>query len=350
MNIGRERKIWAGLAGLGLLATASGAGQRRHLKRIAADPEDAVLHEVPVGRPRGIRSADGTQLHAEVFGSEDGQTIVLVHGWTEMLTFWTYVIRSLVSRGMRVVAYDLRGHGRSEPASDGDYSIARFGEDLEAVLEGCVPDGERAVVAGHSLGAMSIAAWAEGHEIEPRVSGAALLNTGVGDLIAESLLIPVPVIAQLLNRTVGPRGMLGMRAPIPRFSTPATHAMIRYTAFGPAASPAQIAFYERMLVACPPDVRADAGIAISEIELHDAIPRLTVPTVVIAGELDRLTPPSHSRRIADALPQLERLIVLPQTGHMSPLERPREVSDALAELAVVAARAASGLTQAVSSR
>ena len=71
----------------------------------------------------------------------------------------------------------------------------------------------------------------------------------------------------------------------------------------------------------------------SEMELYDALPRLTVPTLVIAGENDRLTPPSHAERIAEALPQLERLIVLPDTGHMGPLERPREVSQALAELA-----------------
>jgi pimeloyl-ACP methyl ester carboxylesterase len=185
---------------------------------------------------------------------------------------------------------------------------------------------------------MSIAAWVEDHDVAHRVNGAALLNTGVGDLIAESLLIPVPAIAQVLNSTFGQRGLLGFRAPLPRFSTPLSHAMVRYTAFGPTASPAQIAFYERMLIACPPDVRADAGIAISEMELHDAIPRLTVPTIVIAGELDKLTPPSHARRIAEALPQLERLIVLPDTGHMAPLERPREVSDALAELTAVASR------------
>ena len=127
----------------------------------------------------GVRSADGTQLHAELFGPDSGQTIVLAHGWTEMLAYWVYVIRDLSARGLRVVAYDLRGHGESEPAADGDYSIARFGEDLEAVLEACVPEGERAVVAGHSLGAMSIAAWVEHHDVAHRVNGAALLNTGV---------------------------------------------------------------------------------------------------------------------------------------------------------------------------
>ena len=68
--------------------------------------------------------------------------------------------------------------------------------------------------------------------------------------------------------------------------------------------------------------RADVGIALSEMELDDALPRLTVPTIVIAGENDRLTPPSHARRIAEMLPQLERLIVLPDTGHMGAARAP----------------------------
>jgi pimeloyl-ACP methyl ester carboxylesterase len=333
-----NRRLWAGVAGASALAVAGAVGQRHHMRRIASDPEDALLRDPPQGRPVGVRAADGTQLHAEVFGPDDGQTIVLAHGWTEMLAFWTYVIRDLSAGGFRVVAYDLRGHGESEPAAGGDYAIARFGDDIEAVLETCVPEGEHAVLVGHSLGAMSIAAWVEEHDVARRVNGAALLNTGVGDLIAESLLIPVPAIANALNATFGPTGLLGVRTRVPRFSTPLSYAMVRYTAFGPTASPAQIAFYERMLVACPPDVRADAGIAISELDLHHAIPRLTVPTIVIAGELDKLTPPSHARRIAENLPQLERLIVLPETAHMTPLERPVETSDALAELAAVAAR------------
>jgi pimeloyl-ACP methyl ester carboxylesterase len=119
---------------------------------------------------------------------------------------------------------------------------------------------------------------------------------------------------------------------MPRFSTPASNAAIRYIAFGPAATPAQVAFYERMLVSCPPDVRADVGMALTDVELYEELPRLTIPTIVLAGAGDRLTPPSHAERIAQELPQLRKLIVLPDTGHMAPLERHREVSEALAEL------------------
>jgi pimeloyl-ACP methyl ester carboxylesterase len=50
------------------------------------------------------------------------------------------------------------------------------------------------------------------------------------------------------------------------------------------------------------------------------------------------SPPSHSQRIADMLPQLERLIVLPETGHMAPLERPEVITEVLLELATTARR------------
>jgi pimeloyl-ACP methyl ester carboxylesterase len=309
------------------------------MRLIASDPAQEVLRTPPTGREITARSSDGTQLHAEEFGPSDGQTVVLAHGWTETLQYWIYVTRALTERGFRVVAYDLRGHGSSEAAAQGDYSIQRFGEDLEAILDAALTGSQRAVIAGHSLGAMSIVAWAEHHEVARRASAVALLNTGVGDLMTEQLLIPLPALANVLNKLAPPQRVLASRAPLPRFSTPLSSAMIRYVAFGPEATPAQIAFYERMLIASPPDARADTGIAISAMELHHALPRITVPALVLGGEKDRLTPSSHARRIASELPNLQRLIILPDTGHMGPLERPREITEALVELATIAADA-----------
>jgi pimeloyl-ACP methyl ester carboxylesterase len=331
----RDRWLWLGL-GLGAVAVGA-VMQAVHTRRISHDPERVPLGLPPEGRIQLVRSTDGTLLHAEVFGPEDGSTVVLVHGWTEALQYWIYVIRALTDRGFRVVAYDQRGHGVSGSAGGGDYALARFGDDLEAVLADCVPEGQRAVVAGHSLGAMSIVAWAGRHDVNRRVAAAALLNTGVADLIAEQLLFPLPQIAQALNQTVATRSILGSRAPLPRFSTPLSSGLIRYVAFGPEASPAQVAFYERMLVTSPTDARAKTGIAMSDMDLQQALPRLTVPTIVMAGAGDRLTPPSHAVRIAGMLPQLHRLTVLPDTGHMAPLERPDEVIAALLELAALAA-------------
>jgi pimeloyl-ACP methyl ester carboxylesterase len=316
----------------GSVVAGAALAQHRHTRRVAADPERALLEAPPSGEPLAVTSADGTQLHAEVFGTADGPTLVLAHGWTETLQYWIYQIRDL-SDEFRIVAYDARGHGRSGRPPSGDYGSERQGEDLEAVLEASLHSGERAIVAGHSLGGMSIAAWAEHHDVTARASGAALLFTGVDGLIGGQLVVHVPRFAQALAEPIARHGFLGSRAPLPRISTPISHAAIRRAAFGPEGSPAQVAFYERMLIACPPEVRAGTGLAMQHIDLRHALPNLNVPTLVMAGELDRLTPPAHARRIAAELPDLQALIELPDTGHMGPLERPAEVSEALRELA-----------------
>lgn len=321
----RAVAIGAAVAGV----AAGIALQRRHLRTLGQD-EDFVRLSAPLdGRPLEIRSADGTRLHAEAFGPESGATVVLAHGWTEQLSFWGPVIVRLRERGLRVVAYDLRGHGRSAPAVDGDYTLARFGEDVEAVLA-AAGGGRPVTVAGHSLGAMSIAAWAEQHDPQARAQAAALVNTGLGDLVSGHLLFGQ--LARWLNHPWAGRAVLRSRAPVPPFSTPLQEALIRYSAFGPESTRGQVAFYERMLIDCPPDVRAACGVALSQMDLWHAVARLTVPTLVIAGERDRLTPPSHARRIVADLPHPLGLIELPATGHMAPLERPGPLSDALASL------------------
>ncbi|MBV9310811.1 MAG: alpha/beta hydrolase [Solirubrobacterales bacterium] len=326
------KRSWAAAAAGG----AAAALQARHMRRIARDPARAQLEHPVGGREMTVVSADGTRLHVEIFGHGEAQPVVLAHGWTENLDIWTHVIGQLTEHGLRVVAVDMRGHGKSERAASRDYSVARYGEDLGAVLEQCVAEEERAVVAGHSLGAMAIVAWAEHDQADRRIGAAALINTGLGDLVTEHLLVPVPGLARLMDAIVPTSRVLGARGPLPRFSTPVSYGIIRYAAFGPTTTPAQVAFYERMLAVCPPSARAATGMAFSELELHHALARLTVPTIVIAGEKDRLTPPSHARRAAELLPDLHGVIELKATGHMGPLERPDAVSGALADLAAIA--------------
>jgi pimeloyl-ACP methyl ester carboxylesterase len=139
-------------------------------------------------------------------------------------------------------------------------------------------------------------------------------------------------MARFLNHPRASRAVLGFRASVPPFSTPVQQALIRYIAFGPHASTGDVAFYERMLIDTPPDARAAVGVALSGMDLWHAVASITVPTLVIAGDGDRLTPAAHARRIAEALPHPAGLLELPETGHMSPLERPREVAEALTAL------------------
>lgn len=91
-------------------------------------------------------------LHTRVFGPQDGYPIVLSHGFTCAIRVWDYQIADLTA-DYRVIAFDHRGHGRSGLPPRGGYSLSHLASDLDAVLEATLRPGERAVLAGHSMGA-----------------------------------------------------------------------------------------------------------------------------------------------------------------------------------------------------
>lgn len=324
------------LAAVPAAATAGWLLQRRtDHRRIAADPLRHALEAPLGGRPLPVTAADGTRLHAEVFGPEGAPTIVLVHGWTCALRFWTLQVQQLSER-FRVVAYDLRGHGSSGRPADPDYSTDAFAGDLDAVLAAALSDGERTVVAGHSLGAMTIAAWAGRHpeRVRERLAAAVLVATGLGDLVSESLIIRTPAPLGRVKGTLG-RALLSASAPMPKQSTPITYRAVKHIALSPSASPATVAFSEDLVLESRRDVRAACGSTLTKLDLRQAVASLDVPTLVLAGERDRLTPPVHARRLAEDLPRLAGLVEVPDAGHMLPLEAPDVVTGRIAELADV---------------
>jgi pimeloyl-ACP methyl ester carboxylesterase len=114
-------------------------------------------------------------------------------------------------------------------------------------------------------------------------------------------------------------------APLGRPS-PVSHRVLKALTLSPQASPAQVRFCERIVMRCPRNARIAWGRALARLDLRHAVQHLTVPTTVLVGTADRLTPPVHAERLAAALPRLERMIELPDAGHMTPVERPDEVN------------------------
>ena len=156
------------------LLTLAGAGvavasELRHRRAFAADPQWRLLSSPLRGQPVPVRSADGVELHAEVFGPGDAPTFVLVPGWTEELQIFDLVTRELAAP--RVPGGQLRP-ARSGPervrAWRVDQSIERYGEDLSAVLAATCRGRDDVIVGGHSMGGMSLVAWA-GHGRRQRV-------------------------------------------------------------------------------------------------------------------------------------------------------------------------------------
>ena len=328
---GRGPLLVAGGAAL-LVGAALARQARRDARAIAADPERVELSSPPKGRPLAVKSADGTLLHAEVFGPDGAPTIVLVHGWTCSLQFWHYQLRDLPG-DLRVVAYDQRGHGQSQRAASGDCSAGALAADLDAVLEEVLDEGERAVVVGHSMGGMAVVAWAGAHpeNVRRRVAAAMLVNTGVAGLLHEARVLAPLGVLSALQRVLGP-AVISSRLPMPRRPSPPVFHAARLGILGPDATPAQVAFAEQLIMAVPPDVRGAFGKTLAALDLRDAAPSLTVPTVVIAGDRDRLTPTVHARQVVAALPDAE-LVELPRVGHFAPVEAHREVTARIRGLA-----------------
>ncbi|WP_406861418.1 alpha/beta hydrolase [Streptomyces sp. HUAS MG47] len=284
-------------------------------------------------RPQPVReltavSADGSRVHVEVYGPEGAPAVVLAHGWTCSVSFWSEQIRAL-SADHRVIAYDQRGHGRSPvPAGPSGYSTEALADDLEAVLTTALAPGEKGVVAGHSMGGMTIMAAASRPAFAAHAAAALLCSTGPSRLPAESLVVPMRPGGLRTRLTTA---ILGARAPLGPV-TPVSKKILKYATMGPGSAPDRVEACARIVHACPRKARVGWSHVLAELELGAGVRALSLPTAVLVGTADRLTPPVHSRRLAAELPQCVGLTELAGMGHMTPVEAPEAVTARIREL------------------
>ncbi|MFD4870658.1 alpha/beta fold hydrolase [Streptomyces sp. NPDC058412] len=270
-------------------------------------------------------SADGARLHVEVHGEEGAPAVVLAHGWTCSTAFWAAQVRALAATH-RVIAYDQRGHGRSPAARA--HSTTALADDLVAVLGATLAPGERAVVAGHSMGGMTIMAAAGRPEFTEHAAAALLCSTGSSRLVAEAQVLPVRA-GRARTRVTG--AVLGSRAPLGPV-TPVARKILKYATMGPGSAPDKVEACARIVHACPTGVRHAWSRVLAGLDLDAEVARLAVPTAVIGGTADRLTPIVHARGLAAALPNCVGLTELTGMGHMTPVEAPEAVTRAVREL------------------
>ncbi|GGN16278.1 alpha/beta fold hydrolase [Streptomyces fuscichromogenes] len=272
-----------------------------------------------------VVSADGARLHAEVHGPADAPPVVLAHGWTCSTAFWAAQIRDLAA-DHRVIAYDQRGHGRS-PASP-ECTTRALADDLEAVLAHTLEPGERAVIVGHSMGGMTVMAAAARPRFRAHAAAVLLCSTGSSRLVAEARVLPL--------RAGGPRTwltarVLASRAPLGPV-TPVARRILKYATMGPGSAPYMVEACARIVHACPRAVRHAWARVLAQLDLDQGVRELDVPTEIVAGTADRLTPPVHARALAAALPHPLGLTELPGMGHMTPVEAPELVNGKIREL------------------
>ncbi len=234
---------------------------------------------------------------ARVAGEGAGLELILVHGSGADCSHWPADLGSL--GGCRVHFLDLPGHGASPgPGAD---RVEPYAEALAAYVE--AHGLQRVVVAGHSMG------------------GAVALTL--------ALTAPRWLIALIL---VGSGSRLRvMPALLDRLETdhPGAVELILQALFGPAAPPAMVEAERQRYLATHWRLIRDDLLACDRFDVGARLGEIRLPTLVVTGGADVLTPPKYARFLVENMPGA-RLAIIEGGGHMVALECPAPFREAVA--------------------
>ncbi|MCG8405300.1 MAG: alpha/beta hydrolase [Phycisphaerales bacterium] len=243
------------------------------------------------------KTINGVRLAYQLFG--EGEPILFVHGFPITWKLWEHAVEPMRD-AYRLIMPDLRGMGQSE-ATNG-VTMATYADDLNALLD-AVEVREPVVLVGLSMGGYVLFEFCRRYP--DRVRALVLADTR-----AEA---DTPESAQ--NRRVTAERVL----------TEGTHVVVEQMIdkiMGPQASSELRETWQSIMNATDPKGVAAALHAMSE--RPDSTPTLAeikVPTLVVVGEDDAITPPSSARKIHEGIAGAQ-LKLIRDAGHMPPVEQP----------------------------
>lgn len=241
--------------------------------------------------------------------SGQGSALLLLHGVGGSHEMWLPIVPEL-AKSRRVIAADQRGHGASDKPR-GSYTISLFCQDWLALMDALKVD--RAHLVGLSMGGAIAMRLALEHP--QRVRSQVLVDTWA---------FPHPDFLALLRKRLErlASGDLAAYADeaIPQVYSPAFIA----------ANPQAMADYRARVAKLNPDsIRAAVDACITH-DMRGRQAEIKVPTLVVVGSEDRLTPPYHSEYLARTIPKAQ-LVVIQGSGHIPHLEKPREFLKVMAD-------------------
>ena len=255
-------------------------------------------------------SVNGTEAFAATGGREFDRsqpTIVLLHGAGFDHTAWALHSRWFAHHGYGVLAPDMPGHGRSFGAPL--RTIAEMADWIAALLEAA--GVAKATLVGHSMGSLVALETAARHPA--KVSALGLIGTTATMNVGPDLLKAAEANDHAAVDMVSIWG-LGYDAELGGSLAPGLWM------HGGA---------QRVLERCRPGVLfADLSACNAYQDALAAAAKITIPTTLVLGERDMMTPSRGGKALAAALPH-SRIVVLPGAGHMMMAERPDELLAAL---------------------
>ena len=284
-------------------------------------PDDVVHHE--------ITSHDGGSLHVIARGS--GRPLLLIHGVTLQAGVWSPQFHLMADR-YRVLALDVRGHGRSVAGNDG-FGRTVSARDVATVLDHF--DLHDVIVVGHSMGGMITMEFAGDFpdELVARVAGLVFMDTAAHEILPRAVL----PIAKMLGRRVNGRLNAGKPVPQRKVGDDDISWLMARMAFGSNPSGKAIGQVRGYLEEVPQSTSLPSWVDLLDHDARDALKATKTPSLVLVGSRDLLTPVYAARRIAHFLPDA-RFEVLEGAGHQLMQERPLEVARLIDEFATRTSR------------
>jgi 3-oxoadipate enol-lactonase len=259
-----------------------------------------------------MKEALANDVHLHYVQAGKGAPLLLTHGYPLDHTLWQPQVDGLADVA-RVIAPDLRGFGQSD-APEGVYTMEAHADDLRALVD--LLQIERAVLCGLSMGGyIALAFWRKYAE---RVRGLILVDTRAGADAPVARQARLDMIEQVKQHG----------------STPAAEAMLpRLLADSTRQSrPDLVESVHAMMLRQRPNGIIGAQLGMAERpDSTPTLPTITVPTLVVFGAEDAITPAeTEGRSLAETVPGA-KLVVIPNAGHLSNLEQPAAFNAAVRE-------------------
>jgi pimeloyl-ACP methyl ester carboxylesterase len=281
---------------------------------------------------RRLSRPDGSVLQVEFFGPEDGQPIILSHGWGPNSTVWYYVKRQLSER-FRVIVWDLPGLGKSTKPRNNDHSVAKYARDLEAVVS--IAGDKPAILLGHSMGGMINLTFCRlfPEQLGTRVAGLILVDTtytnpvktcilsGLMRKLQKPLLEPVLYLTTLLWPLAWVMTWLS-------YLNGSLYISVELSGFTGGETRGQLSFAGLLSALGSPGVLARGTLGMFKFDETATLAKIHVPVLVVCGDVDIATKPVASDRMMAELPTAERVTLNPG-GHMALMERNQQFAAAV---------------------
>jgi pimeloyl-ACP methyl ester carboxylesterase len=247
-------------------------------------------------------------LNVEECGA--GRPLLLVHGFPLDHTMWNAQIETLSGK-FRVIAPDLRGFGHSDPVA-GVLTMDLLAEDLARLLDAMQVD-EPVAFCGLSMG--GYVGWR--------------FVVTYGERLWRLIQCDTRAAADSADAA---KQRLETADRVRREGSALVAQTMKERLFATAtleAEPDLVAAMESVMLATPPETLAAALRGMAERSDSTALlPQINVPTLVVCGQHDRISPVEEMRQMAQAIPH-SRFVEIPGAGHMAPLEAPAAVNAAV---------------------